>query len=138
MIADDRMTVADLLKKSGYRTAAVGKWHLGMGWDFDVTEDFMPSGDQYTYDECPGNPPANEETRAVWREAFSKPTKAGPTKRGFDSYFGVDVPNWPPFCFIENDRTVGIPTEYLPPRLLGSYQASTPGPAGRYWNFQQP
>ena len=27
--------------------------------------------------------------------------------RGFDYYFGVNVPNHPPYCFIENDRTVG-------------------------------
>lgn len=25
---------------------------------------------------------------------------------------GTDVPNWPPFCFIENDRTHGNPIEH--------------------------
>ena len=34
------------------------------------------------------------------------------------NYFGTDVPNWPPYCFIENDRTVGMPTEFLPAALL--------------------
>ncbi len=32
LIDDDRMTVASLLSKHGYYTAAVGKWHLGLGW----------------------------------------------------------------------------------------------------------
>ncbi len=31
MIEPDRMTVASFLKQHGYRTAAVGKWHLGLG-----------------------------------------------------------------------------------------------------------
>ena len=29
LIEKDRMTVASLLKKHGYRTGCVGKWHLG-------------------------------------------------------------------------------------------------------------
>ncbi len=31
LIAADRLTVAGLLKQNGYTTAAMGKWHLGMG-----------------------------------------------------------------------------------------------------------
>ncbi|MBE0534310.1 MAG: arylsulfatase [Phycisphaerae bacterium] len=31
LIEDGRMTVASLLKKHGYATACVGKWHLGLG-----------------------------------------------------------------------------------------------------------
>lgn len=75
--------------------------------------------------------------QACWQAAFSKPTTGGPTTRGFDYYFGVDVPNWPPYCFIENDRTVGIPSEWLPERLLGDNQASIAGPAMPYWHFEQ-
>src|SRR5438094_5541919 len=32
LIEPDRLTVASLLKKHGYHTAATGKWHLGMTW----------------------------------------------------------------------------------------------------------
>ena len=37
LIAPGRLTVAGLLRRRGYRTAAVGKWHLG--WDWPVAED---------------------------------------------------------------------------------------------------
>ncbi len=31
IIDPDRMTIADVMKQSGYSTAIVGKWHLGFG-----------------------------------------------------------------------------------------------------------
>ena len=137
MIDEDRVTVPSFLKEHGYHTGCIGKWHLGMGWDFEVTTEFKPGEDRFNQTPYGGNPEVTDETRATWREAFSKPTTGGPTTRGFDYYFGVDVPNWPPYCYIENDRTVGTPSEYLPTRLLGNNQASTPGPAMPYWHFEQ-
>jgi arylsulfatase A-like enzyme len=137
LIAPDRLTVPGLLQRHGYRTGAIGKWHLGMGWDFEITQEFLPSTDGYNARDYPGSPPVTRETLEVWSKAFSKATTGGPTTRGFDYYFGVDVPNWPPYCFIENEHTVGIPSEYLPPRLFNHNQASTPGPAMPYWHFQQ-
>ena len=137
LIDEDRMTVASFLKSHGYHTGCIGKWHLGMGWDFEVTTEFKPDEDRFNNRPYPGNLDATDETLETWKEAFSKPTTGGPTTRGFDTYFGVDVPNWPPYCYIDNDRTVGIPSEYLPARLLGNNQASTPGPAMPYWHFEQ-
>ena len=32
LIEKERMTVADLFQGKGYRTACIGKWHLGMDW----------------------------------------------------------------------------------------------------------
>ena len=55
-------------------------------------------------------PPSAPPAQIVAGASFPKPIAGGPTTRGFDHYFGTDVPNWPPYCFIENDRTVGIPT----------------------------
>jgi arylsulfatase A-like enzyme len=41
---------------------------------------------------------------------FSKAVAGGPTAVGFDSYFGISGSlDMSPYCFIENDRTVGLP-----------------------------
>ncbi|MEM7532814.1 MAG: arylsulfatase [Chloroflexota bacterium] len=135
LISEYRLTVPQFLKQHGYHTGCIGKWHLGMGWDFDVTEDFLP---KHSYDTVPdGELDATPEQQHLWQEAFAKPTTGGPTTRGFDMYFGVDVPNWPPYCYIENDHTVGMPSEFLQSRLLGNNLASLQGPAMPYWNFEQ-
>lgn len=61
-------------------------------------------------------------------------------------YFGSDVPNWPPYCFIENDRTLGIPSEYADISLFGGKEAldkgwkanlaSLQGPALEGWTLE--
>ena len=137
LIDKDRVTVPSFLQSHGYHTGCIGKWHLGMGWDFEVTTDFKPDGDKYNSRNFPSDLQATQRQKELWKKEFSKPTTGGPTTRGFDYYYGVDVPNWPPYCFIENDRTIGIPSEFLPSRLLGNNQASTPGPAMPYWHFEQ-
>ena len=35
-IAPDRLTIAGLARQQGYRTACIGKWHLG--WDWPMAE----------------------------------------------------------------------------------------------------
>jgi arylsulfatase A len=92
IIAADRLTVPALLRQHGYVTAIIGKWHLGLNY---TTKDGKPAA------------PGEDKMSNV---DFTKPIADGPTARGFDYYFGVNVPNYPPFCFIENDRTVGIPS----------------------------
>ena len=34
LIEPERMTIASMLKQQGYATAAVGKWHVGLHWEF--------------------------------------------------------------------------------------------------------
>jgi arylsulfatase A-like enzyme len=46
------------------------------------------------------------------------------------------VPNWPPYCFIDGDRTVGIPSELLPASKLVKSQASLQGPALPDWQLE--
>jgi arylsulfatase A len=141
MIAKDRLTVPGFLKRHGYHTACIGKWHIGMGWDVRTDREgpFSPTNAAYfeSLDERWADRKATEDERAQWKEVFSKPLKGGPTAVGFDSFFGVDLPNWPPFCFVENDRSVGIPSEWLPTRLLWEAEGIAPGPAMPYWNFEQ-
>lgn len=45
IIPKTRLTVASLLQQSGYETACIGKWHLGMKWDGKPgTEKSIPVG----------------------------------------------------------------------------------------------
>jgi len=109
LIAPERRTVGKLLQQHGYSTACVGKWHLGLAY---ATADGQP----------PDNPMSNVD--------FAKPIADGPTTRGFDHYFGVNVPNYPPYCFIENDHTVGIPSEFAAGGLF-----NIPGPMVPGWKL---
>ncbi len=144
LIAPDRLTIGTLAKQNGYRTAAIGKWHLG--WDWPVSDEqrkFLSAPKKAKAGADDEAPPsgttgtATEKHIAAWREIFSKPIAGGPTTRGFDTYFGTDVPNWPPFCFIENDRTLGVPSEFLPGKLMGNNLASQQGPALKDWKLEE-
>lgn len=133
LITPDRMTIGSLAKQHGYRTACIGKWHLGWNWPIPDAQKalFRTTGYGGKKDLT-----ATDKHRAAWQAAFSKPITGGPTAVGFDEYFGTDVPNWPPYCFIENDRTVGIPSEYADPQLFVRNQASQPGPALKGWTLE--
>jgi arylsulfatase A-like enzyme len=113
LIAAERLTVPALLKQQGYATACLGKWHLGWRW---------PTKD--------GQPPLSGPDR-LSNVDFTRPIADGPTTRGFDSYFGVDLPNYPPYCFIENDHTIGIPNQ---PNLP---EHNRPGPMVPGWDWVQ-
>ena len=130
LITPDRMTIGTLAKQQGYRTACIGKWHLG--WDWPIPQDRAK-----LFKEKPkGDAVATDAHRAVWKEVFSQAIGGGPIAVGFDEYFGTDVPNWPPYCFIDQDRTVGIPSEFLSAELLKNHQASNQGPALEGWTLE--
>ena len=88
-----RLTLASMLAQRGYRTACIGKWHLGLRY---------PS-------RAPGGPRFTQHEDEV---DFGSPLEGGPIELGFDSFFGTAgcSTSDPPYCFIENDRAVGMPT----------------------------
>jgi arylsulfatase A-like enzyme len=123
LIAPDRLTIAGLAKQHGYRTAAIGKWHLGWDWPIKAAERPLLTvfgGAKRVHGNTAPQLEVTAAHRDAWHAIFSQPIGGGPTTRGFDRYFGTDVPNWPPYCFIENDRTAGEDSFSLLPLLSAS------------------
>lgn len=131
LIARNRLTIGHLAASAGYHTACIGKWHLG--WDWAIRDEQQKRA---FFRANKSAREASAEHRQAWSEVFSKRIGGGPITRGFHYYFGTDVPNWPPYCFIENDLTQGIPSEFAAPELLVKNQASTQGPAVAGWTLE--
>jgi arylsulfatase A len=97
LIEPGRPTIATLMKSAGYRTAAVGKWHVGLGWK---TNDGSVLSDR------------NDETGKYID--YSKPILDGPLQHGFDYFFGIPASlDMVPYVYVENDRVVESPTTII-------------------------
>ena len=120
LIEKDRLTLPKMLKGLGYSTACFGKWHLG--WDWKTTD-----GSKVNSQVRIGDPQREIRYEFAKKVVFTDPVHEGPTTRGFDYYFGVDLPNFPPYTFIENDRLLTQPTEQKPEGMFGWPGAMTPG-----------
>lgn len=115
-----QLTLAALLRQRGYATACIGKWHLGFGWKAIRKPDAPP--------------------KSIEHSAFdwTIPFPGGPLDHGFDHYFGDNVINFPPYCWIEDDRVVDAPDTTLHSVPLqpkeGGWEVR-PGPARSDWDF---
>lgn len=123
MIDKDRTTIASMLKRNGYYTACVGKWHLGFDWALkanapaDPKKDVFDTWDRSSHDYID----------------FSKPIKEGPITRGFDYYYGIAASNnMIPFIYIENDKAVQQPT--VPKEYV--YDTDQALPRAPNWNLE--
>lgn len=123
LISSHRPTLPGFLRQHGYHTACIGKWHLGWNWP-------GPQQSQMTEQR-------NGQKDLQWD--FTKPIADGPTDLGFDYFFGVDLPNLPPFTYIENDRVVAQPTEAFQPDPAEGVvlpQGFVGAPAAPNWRMQ--
>ncbi len=92
LIETDRLTVASLLKRHGYNTGCVGKWHLGLGW---ATK-------------------AGAEAKAETVD-WGQPVTHGPQSLGFDySHIIPASLDMDPYCWLENGRAVEPATARTP------------------------
>lgn len=98
LIEPGRVTLASLLRERGYHTAAIGKWHLGLGWAARA-----------------GVAPSTTSQNLVEWIDYSRPVAGGPLATGFDRFFGIPASlDMPPYVFVDGDRVERLPTERLP------------------------
>lgn len=103
LLEPTRPTLASVLEDAGYATGAFGKWHLGLGWrhrDGSVRDAFAPGAALHD----------DVETDFGRDIDYAEPFTGGPTVLGFDRFFGIAGSlDMPPYAFLDQDRTVGIP-----------------------------
>jgi len=93
LLDQDQSTIATMLKKSGYRTGAIGKWHLGMALP-------TKSADANTK-QWDGDPGID----------FAGVITDSPIHHGFDYYFGVSASlDMAPYVYIRNDHFTKLPS----------------------------
>jgi arylsulfatase A len=98
LIAAGRLTLPEMLKKRGYATAAVGKWHVGL-----------------TFRDAAGAPIHSGRLEDLRRIDYSRRIEGGPLDHGFDRFFGTaccPTTDWL-YAFIDGDRIPVPPTKPL-------------------------
>ena len=78
-----------------------------------------------------GQPGHAERVRLARSVDYSKPLGEGPLGAGFDFYFGDDVINQPLFLWIEDNRSLTLPTLPNHPKIL---RGSSNGPCTPDWD----
>ncbi len=109
LIEEGRLTLPEMLRKQGYFTAGVGKWHIGMTFYNDsgaVIKDWGIEG--------------------VNQIDYSRAIPDGPVNRGFDTFFGtVSCPTTDfLYAYVENDRIPVPPTKLLDKSKLPNHAYS--------------
>ncbi len=104
LIEPDRLTVASMLQEHGYRTAVVGKWHLGLDWAAKTGEVAAPGVDDIEARARRGNSFGQPEGFEI---VFTQPVKLGPKNYGFDySYIFPASLDMAPYVYVEDNMPV--------------------------------
>jgi len=130
----DQFTLPKMLKIKGYNTAVIGKWHLGFHWPWKEGED----GDGKVL------PPNSISIATTEMFNWDQPISGGPWEAGFDYYFGDDVPNFPPFAYMEGTGNQGflqgdiVDIDREDMKSLGTRgMIHGGGPGDKGWQFEQ-
>ncbi|MDF1572161.1 MAG: arylsulfatase [Bacteroidales bacterium] len=95
LIHQEITTMAEFLQANGYKTAFIGKWHLG--WDWSVIEE-----DEKSQGQLESRPDVD----------FSQPVQHGPATHGFDYSYGFcGSLDMAPYVWVENDMPTMVPTK---------------------------
>lgn len=111
LIEEGRETVASILRDHGYRTAIIGKWHLGM--EFAREEGF---------EELP-------QHAACDHVDYTGKINRSPVTNGFDYYYGISASlDMPPYIYIENDHFTACPDHETEGTGMGFFRKGPTAP----------
>ncbi|MDA7510867.1 sulfatase-like hydrolase/transferase [Verrucomicrobia bacterium] len=97
LIEESRLTLPGMLNRQGYKTALIGKWHIGM-----------------TFFDSAGVPIHQNGLEAVKKVDYSQSISDGPIHRGFEHFFGTvccPTTDWL-YAFVHGDR-IPIPPTHI-------------------------